>query len=290
MALKNQQKRTRVRVARQLGNYPLARDSRTQQHWWRSEKTSEWLCNLRVDDEQIQIQFRLPAECDERLRHCPSPFDMSVLLLVLARAQQLKQKRVSFDSCKAMLQAMEYENDGDGYQRLHDALHYWRELSIRYLGCWYNLSTKNKNETKRLPPPFLSFSNKQGHRVTIDLHPEWKMMQDLYFGVLRLPLPRSATACNLVMWLANWGAPPECLASEKILVAILYRKIGLLHSTRSAQLKRALAEVQVYYDRWGYEMKKSDEGDWITFYWKKIALLKGSHGSNGSNGSNARNE
>jgi hypothetical protein len=270
--MNKRQKRT-VRASKQLLNYPLSRDRRTRQHWWRSEKTGNWLCNLPADEERVQIQFRLQAECNERLRHCPTAFDMNLLLLVLARTRQTKQKQVNFDSCKAMLQTMGYENDGDGYQRLHDALHYWRELSIRYLSCWYDLSTKKSKETKRLPPPFLSFSNKQGHRISIDLDPQWETMQDIYFGLLKLPLPRSAAACNMVMWLAAWGMPAEVIISEKILFATLYRKIGLLHSTRSAQLKRTITEVQTYYrDRWGLEMNSESSviGDWIRLYWERI--------------------
>jgi hypothetical protein len=156
-----------------------------------------------------------------------------------------------------------------GYHRLQEALLYWCDLSIRYKGCWYNIRTKESKETKRLPPPFLSFSNK-GHRITIDLHPQWEPKQQ-YFGVVKLPLPRSAAASNLVMWLAAWGMPMEYIESERIGFAKLYRKIGLMHSTRSAQLKRTLREVQGHYrDRWGLEMDYSVKGDWITFYWEKI--------------------
>jgi hypothetical protein len=263
------QKRVRVRVAKQLGNYPLARDSHTQQHWWRSEPTGKyWLCNL-PGDERIQIQFRLRGDIDEQLRHCPTAFDMSVLLLVLAEAQQMKQGRISFDSCKAMLAAMGYEKDGDGYQRLHDSLDYWCELSILYRECWHKVGQKEKI-TKRLPAPLQSVS-KEGHCVSIVLDQQWETMK--YFGVLKLPLPRSAAASNLVMWLAAWGMPIEFRESERTEFATLYGKIGLTHSTRSAKLKRTLLEVQTYYrDRWRDEMDYAVKGDWITFYWEKIVV------------------
>src|ERR1700683_5483204 len=151
--IKKREGRTRVRASKQLLGYPIARDRRTRQDWHPSEPTGKYrLCNLPGDEEE-RIQFRLPAECDERLRHCPTPFDLGVLLLVLARAQQMKKQRASFDSCKAMLLAMGYEKDGDGYHRLQEALLYWCDLSIRYKGCWYNIRTKESKETKRLPPP-----------------------------------------------------------------------------------------------------------------------------------------
>ena len=76
------------------------------------------------------------------------------------------------------------------------------------------------------------------------------------------------------MWLAAWGMPAEVIISEKINFGTLYRKIGLLHSTRSVQLKRTLIEVQTYYrDRWGSEMDYAIEGAWITFRWEKIEVV-----------------
>lgn len=116
----------RARVSKQLMNYPLARDIRTAQPWRRSKPIGTWwLCALPGDP---RIEFRLRGDTDEQLRHCPTPFEVNVLLLVLAQAEQLEQTQISFASDSAMLRELKIGIDSNTRRRLRDALCYWCEL------------------------------------------------------------------------------------------------------------------------------------------------------------------
>ncbi len=264
MALKNQHKRLRVQASRQLMNYPLARDTRTQQSWHRSKPTGKWwLCELPGDK---RIQFRLRGDIEDRLRHSPTPFDVNVLLLVLAQAEQLDRRQMSFASDNAMLQALKIGIDSGTRQRLRDSLDYWCELSILYRECWHKIGQKEPI-TKRLPVPLQSVG-KEGHRVSIVLDEQWFQLRRRYFEKLTLPLPNSAAAQNLVLLLASRirepitphpddDDPPRGHWTKQMSIETYCKKIGLTHSTRKAQFRRLLTDqspLQAYYRAIGYDL------------------------------------
>src|ERR1700722_9533074 len=279
MPSQSKQKRLRARINKQLMNYPLARDPRTHQHWRRSEPTGKWWrCELPGDE---RIEFQLRGDIKDRLRRCPTPLDVNVLLLVLARAEQMERRQINFSSHSAMLRALKVGIDGNTRRHLHDALRYWQELTIRYEGCWYDVGT-GERITRQLPPPLQSVS-KQGHRVDIVLDAEWFALRRRYWKEVPLPLPSSAAAQNLVLLLACWREPfatagdgEEPLRgyrTEARTVETDCRKIGLTHSARRAQFRRLLADrspLRAYYRDKGENLTVIEKPPGkVTFFWTK---------------------
>src|SRR5262245_27255308 len=142
-----------VQVNRNLQNYPLARDARTNQEWRRSEPNGKrWWSNL---SSESRITLRVPRDTRPALRHAPSAFDMNVVFLLIADAQNTKTRALEFPSAVAMLAALGHRGDSRNRRRLENTLDYWRVLTLCHR-TW-RLAKREGHVKKILPPPIKSF-------------------------------------------------------------------------------------------------------------------------------------
>jgi hypothetical protein len=233
-------------VNKNLCNYPLARDPRTRQCWWRSKPTGRWWrCDLPGGK---RIRFELPNDVEERLRYCPTGFDINVLLWLLSEARLKGKKTVEFQSYAAFLELLGLGSSSRNVQRLQLSLRLWCAISIKF-ECWY--FGKKKRGTRTLPPPIERLNQTRPLRIT--LHKEWTGLAPRYYSKVRLPLPHAAAAQNIVLALAASHRrldddDDEIMFGRK--VRSLCDTVGLSHSTRTRGLRDALdGPVQDWYER-----------------------------------------
>ena len=172
-----------VQVNKNFCNYPLACDPRTRQRWRRSRPSGFWLCDLPGDD---RIRFQIERDGAADLRHCPTAFDINVLLLVLGMAQDRGKRTVALPSSGAILKALGRGVDSGNRRLLKTALQYWNALSI-WFDCWHQKG-KKKRVTKTLPPPIQSLAD-DGRQLKVTIREEWLALNEGYFTTLHLPLP-----------------------------------------------------------------------------------------------------
>jgi hypothetical protein len=252
-----------VQVNKNLANYPLARDARTRQHWRRSKPTGRlWLCKLPGDK---RIQFRLPGDIEEQSRHCPSAFDINVLFLLLAMAQEQGRHTITLRSSAAILQELGLGADTYNRRRLYHSLRYWSTIAIRYT-CWYvGKEGGNKVYVKKvLPAPIQSLAD-NGRQVK--LRQEWLTLNKGYFAPLPLPLPHNAAAQNVVLAVATSlksirnteEGSRVAIAPHPRRIGSFHQKVGLDQSSRTRELRHALDACSSWYAKQGlflvYEWK-----------------------------------
>ena len=174
-----------------LGNFPLARDPRAKVNWRRS-KTGCWRAQLPGEP---RISLRLPPDAPEEVRRAPRAFDIKVLAALLTLARTQDAAVVSIRSQSWLLDWMGMARDSRSLRKLHESLEFWCWLRIVHQR-WY--LPNDGHDQVRLPPPLKRHSNLS---KKIRVSKKWREMGEAFVAPIPLPLPDSAGAQNLVLWL-----------------------------------------------------------------------------------------
>ena len=132
--------------------------------------------------------MRLPRDIAPELKHSPTAFDISVLLLLLGMGQEGDTRTLKIALSAELLRALRMRVGVRARQRLRAALHYWSQLTIIYHECWHRVGTKQPM-SNTMPPPIAALSP-QGQGWMIELHRQWTALGKQYFSHVTLPLPR----------------------------------------------------------------------------------------------------
>src|SRR5262249_12886298 len=160
-------RRVPVKINRNLMNFPLARDARTQARWFQGSKTGQWMAYQPGEGRKThRIRLIMPANARVRMRRCPSALDMNVLFQLLAEAQRKNgRKRVEFASSAVLLRRLGLPVRNRERARVDASLLYWIRTSIRW-SHWYH---GGQHIHLSLPPP-IEDAERDGHRVIITLN------------------------------------------------------------------------------------------------------------------------
>jgi hypothetical protein len=262
-----------VKLNKNFGNYPLARDPRSGKEfkWYRGRTTGCWYGDITGYENQdqnqdqrkrIRIRYVLAPDTDRALRRCATAFDINVLLLILATAQHRTNARVVFDSRSEMLKLLGYGTDYASRQRLEQTLQYWSHVSLQF-GCWHFAGShlagdpqvlrrepKPRDRIKRLSPPLLACSMLPQGRVTLELHADWFALHGYrFYEKLPLPLPRDAGGQNLVLTtMVSIRREGEYKTIAKPRRKRRFcRALGINHGRRNQVLAHALASAEAWY-------------------------------------------
>jgi len=248
MASRNKSKESFAIVNKNFMNYPLARDRREQRwQWCKSSKSGRWIGRLPDDD---RISYRLPANAKARLRRCPTPFDVNVLLLVFVETRKQGRNKAEFASYSEMLRALGFGIDQNNIRRLREALELWSKLTVVFAD-FYEKSAPFKKPTKgkrALPPPIVTVDKSKEIQIEVSL--DWIAISQRYFARVPLPLPREAAAqCLVLLLLAFYSLPGELgeAVTFNRRIRQLHHKLGLEHSDRNLSLQRALDTAREWF-------------------------------------------
>jgi hypothetical protein len=257
-----------VRVSKNLCNYPLARDARQKQHWRRSApKGTCWYCELPGDD---RIQWWLPYNIDPQIRHCPTAFDINLLLRLLAHAQQHIAHKIRFGSHAEVLRLLQVPVNHRYRQHLRHALRLWRHLSLRHRH-WHKVG--QGAIPVKLAPPIERLFTQHGLRLT--LNRQWIRLGKDYFSKIVLPLPNDAATQNLIL-LLSCHLREQCFIAPELdplpevqrfdmkpqSTRIYCDKIGLQRDERTRQLRRIIeGPARRYYEKQGITLLGRFRGD-----------------------------
>ncbi len=187
----------RVRLNKNLANYPLARDARVPVEWRRGKTSGRWQADLPGDN---RIQLRLPAKTPKALRRAPTAFDINVLAVLLAEVWLTDSTRIEFESVAALLRLLDRNPQHNNRLALESSLQFWERLSLRYVQ-WYlpgRQGSPGSHARRVLPPPIKS-TEFNGRRLVVRVRAEWVKLAGLYFVPLPLPLPATARVQNVVL-------------------------------------------------------------------------------------------
>ena len=253
-------------INRNLLNFPWARDPRVMTDWRRSDKLGCWLCDLPGNPD---IQFRLPL--DVKTLHCPDPFDMNMLFVVLREARCRKSRRVRFGSRSEFIEALGLATDNirRHRRRLDQALRLWSSLSIRYRH-WYQAvsarrqwkhGVRGKHVRKTLPPPLKLIGSPA---LVVEVDRRWCELWLRYYRPVALPLPMNAPAQNLVLLILTSA---ECDKDVKFSrpIRTWCRAIGLNHSTRNEVFDHAVRLAQDWFAKHGIRLEEIERNGRLCF-------------------------
>ena len=243
---------TYVGINRNFLNYPLARDIRCETDWKWLKGRECWLC--RYADDRLRVY--LPGDVDDDLRRCPTPFDLSVLWLLIATAQMQDRRVISFPSLSAIVRLLGASVETRNRRKVDDALDLWSIISVRF-ERWYAQTHEEcepKYKRRTFAPPIRSIEETRSGGLQIKMRDAWITPDRGFYAKIPLPLPRSAAAQNLVLYLMTARRIEVDDGKEvtrPMWRSTICRIIGVTHKTGYQVLAGAIKNAQKWFERHG---------------------------------------
>ncbi len=235
-------------IDKNLCNYPLARDTRTQVKWRRSKKTGRYWAHLPGDDRVI-LYFAANAT-----RRCPNGLDVNVLLYLLGEFRKQGKPAIKLPKLRPIARALGLSGDSDNARRVKEALKLWCEIEVKFTE-YYTPAKKQDDGTwleghkvsRRFGPPLELGETTIGvdeNWVPLNLFLHRTPTHNKYTQRVALPLPMNAASQNVVLTTLVSFENTKARSIRRYC-----RKIGLNHGTRRRVLNAALREADEHFGK-----------------------------------------